>query len=174
MPANKSVKRTLRYLGHKMFPRNSDPIPVAWSVALGIFIGVLPTIGIAIPLTLLACLLFRIPKAPGVASSFIAIPPTLFFFFYPTGYGLGTLILQPVAIEFDFLERFKKITLSNLGSSVADLWSQATDHFIAFGIGITIVALISAAIGFFFSLKIVSQKREAFLLARIQKQTLKN
>ena len=124
--------RTYRYYYHRMFPRRRSPHEVAMSVFLGVFIGVLPTIGVAIPLTVLGCHLFRVPKIPGVLSSFIAIPPTLFFFFYPLGLTTGSLILKPVPIEFDFLEKFSELNLSNIGPTLGFLLKQAGGHFYAF------------------------------------------
>ena len=52
-------KRLSRIYYNRMFPRRQDALKVAWSVFIGVFIGVWPTIGLAIILTVALCALFR-------------------------------------------------------------------------------------------------------------------
>uniref|UniRef100_UPI0015678163 DUF2062 domain-containing protein n=1 Tax=Fibrobacter succinogenes TaxID=833 RepID=UPI0015678163 len=52
-------KRLSRIYYNRMFPRRQDALKVAWSVFIGVFIGVWPTIGFAIILTVAICALFR-------------------------------------------------------------------------------------------------------------------
>ena len=79
-------KRLSRIYYNRMFPRRQDAMRVAWSVAAGVFIGIWPTIGVAIILTVAFCALFRLPKVPGIVSSFVANPLTQFgFIFLPDG-----------------------------------------------------------------------------------------
>ena len=78
------VTRISRVYFNRMFPKRMDALKVALSVFLGVFIGIMPTIGIAIILTVAACALFKLPKVPGVVSSFVANPLTQFGFFYPS------------------------------------------------------------------------------------------
>ena len=75
------VTRISRVYFNRMFPKRMDALKVALSVFLGVFIGIMPTIGIAIILTVAACALFKLPKVPGVLSSFVANPLTQFGFF---------------------------------------------------------------------------------------------
>ena len=124
-------------------------MPVALSVALGVFIGVLPTLGVALLLTAIAQQLLGLPKGPGLVASFIAIPPTLFLFFYPLGYfGVGVPLMHPASIDFDFLEQIHALTLANAGDLIAHLWAVARDHLIAFMVGMLIVASVTALISF--------------------------
>lgn len=158
-------RRALRYYYHRAFPRHQKPAPVAWSVFWGVFIGVLPTLGIAVGLTMLVTALFRLPKTPGVVASFIAIPPTLFFFFYPVGYFLvGVPIVQPAAIDYDFLDVFGSLTLGNLGEVGSMLWRTASGHVKAFLVGMTIVATITGALCFALTM-VIMRRREARRLA---------
>lgn len=143
---NSSWKRLASYVGHKLMPRKAQPWQVAFSVFIGVAIGVFPTVGVALPLTLLACGLLRVPMGPGAIASFIAIPPTLFLFFYPAGYGLGLWLLDPPPIRFDFIERFGAIGLGNLSTEMVQLWTMASTHFVAFLVGMLLVALITAAL----------------------------
>ena len=119
-----------------------DALQVALSVFLGVFIGIMPTIGIAIILTVAACALFRLPKVPGVVSSFVANPLTQFGVFYPSGYYIGKQILSPEEIKFDFLHELEGLSFSNCTEVVSKLWTEASGHVLAFLLGITIVSFI--------------------------------
>lgn len=138
--------RISRVYFNRLFPKRMDALEVALSVFVGVFIGVWPTIGVAIILTVALCALFKLPKVPGVISSFVANPVTQFGFFYPSGYFLGKKIWHPEAITFDFLEELKGLSFSNAIDVVSRLWNEAAGHVIAFLIGITIVAFIFGSI----------------------------
>lgn len=134
--------RISRVYFNRMFPKRIDALQVALSVFLGVFIGIMPTIGIAIILTVAACALFRLPKVPGVVSSFVANPLTQFGVFYPSGYYIGKQILSPEEIKFDFLHELEGLSFSNCTEVVSKLWTEASGHVLAFLLGITIVSFI--------------------------------
>lgn len=134
--------RISRVYFNRMFPKRMDALQVALSVFLGVFIGIMPTIGIAIILTVAACALFRLPKVPGVVSSFVANPLTQFGVFYPSGYYIGKQILSPEEIKFDFLHELEGLSFSNCTEVVSKLWTEASGHVLAFLLGITIVSFI--------------------------------
>lgn len=134
--------RISRLYFNRMFPKRMDALQVALSVFLGVFIGIMPTIGIAIILTVAACALFRLPKVPGVVSSFVANPLTQFGVFYPSGYYIGKQILSPEEIKFDFLHELEGLSFSNCTEVVSKLWTEASGHVLAFLLGITIVSFI--------------------------------
>ena len=159
-------KRLSRIYYNRMFPRRQDAMRVAWSVAAGVFIGIWPTIGVAIILTVAFCALFRLPKVPGIVSSFVANPLTQFGFFYPTGYMLGCKIVHPEAIKFDFLEEFQGLSFKNFTTVIGHLWNDAADHLLAFMIGITIVAAIGGIIFFFLAYFIVSYRKKKWIAAK--------
>ncbi len=170
-PKRRSLSRTLRYLYHRLFPRHERSSSVALSVALGVFIGVLPTLGIALLLTALVAQVLRIPKGPGLAASFIAIPPTLFFFFYPLGYfAVGLPLVRPPTLSFDFLDEFKKLTLMNVTEVSSRLWNDAQDHVIAFLLGMLIVASVSGLIAFALTYTVMEKKQRA----RIERRRAKH
>ena len=134
--------RISRVYFNRMFPKRMDALQVALSVFLGVFIGIMPAIGIAIILTVAACALFRLPKVPGVVSSFVANPLTQFGVFYPSGYYIGKQILSPEEIKFDFLHELEGLSFSNCTEVVSKLWTEASGHVLAFLLGITIVSFI--------------------------------
>jgi uncharacterized protein (DUF2062 family) len=127
-----------------LFPPGQAPLAVSISVFLGVFIGVMPTIGIALPLTVLATAVFRVPKGPGLVASFVASPPTLFLLFLPAGYLLGRRLLAPPPSAVALLDEVQKATLFNVGEVCSRLWLEARPHLMAFAFGITIVSLITA------------------------------
>lgn len=135
-------KRISRIYFNRMFPKRMDAFLVSLSVFFGVFIGIWPTIGIAIILTVAVCALFRLPKVPGVVASFVANPLTQFGFFYPAGYFIGKKILQPAQISFDFLKEIEGVSFRNVTEVVSKLWNEAAGHLLAFLLGITIVAFV--------------------------------
>jgi uncharacterized protein (DUF1015 family)/uncharacterized protein (DUF2062 family) len=138
--------RLSRIYFNRMFPKRMDAFLVSLSVFLGVFIGIWPTIGIAIILTVAACALFRLPKVPGVVASFVANPLTQFGFFYPAGYFIGRKILKPEHISFDFLKEIEGLSFRNVTEVITKLWNEASGHLLAFLLGITIVAFVFAVI----------------------------
>ncbi|MDD9946126.1 MAG: DUF2062 domain-containing protein [Myxococcales bacterium] len=156
----RSLQRTFRYYVHRLFPRHQPSTPVAASVALGVFIGVLPTLGVALILTAIAQQILGLPKGPGLVASFIAIPPTLFLFFYPLGYwAVGVPLMDPVALDFNFLGQIETLSMGNAGEVLGHLWHVAKDHLIAFMVGMTIVASITAAIAFVLTYSAMERRR---------------
>jgi uncharacterized protein (DUF2062 family) len=171
---NPKLPRITRFYYHRILPRRDDPQAVAWSVALGVFIGIFPTLGVAVALTVAACELFKLPKLPGVLSSFIAIPPTIFPFFYPLGYAVGRFLLQPGKTEVDLLALFRTINFSNMFDVLQTLIQRAGAHFVAFLFGMVIVAAVFAALFFFLTLAVMRVKRSRLLRSRKARSELGN
>jgi uncharacterized protein (DUF2062 family) len=174
-PKRRRFSRTLRYYSHRVLPRHESSAAVATSVAIGIWIAVLPTLGIALGLTVLAAHIARVPKGPGLMSSFVATPPTLFLLFYPLAYfGVGLPLLAPPALSFDFLGEVQKLTLSNAGEIGARLWQDARGHVIAFMVGVLVVATVTAALGYAASYALMEQRRRTRLAARAARARQRN
>ena len=166
----RSLSRTLRYYYHRLFPRHERAAPVAVSVFLGVWIGLMPTRGVALILTAIAAQIARVPKGPGLLASFIAIPPTLFLFFYPVGYGIGLWLVQPSGVDFDFLGQVQKLNLMNAGDVAAELWTVASGHVIAFVVGMVVVATGTGLLAFAGTYVIMERKRRLRLERRRQRR----
>jgi len=138
--------RLSRIYLHRLLPRHHHSAKVAASVFFGVFIGVFPTIGVAIPLTLAMCWAFRTPKIPGVVSSFVANPFTQFGFFYPLGYAIGRWLTRPAAIRFDFLRHMESLSFGNFKEVGGRLFYEAGGHVLAFIVGMTLVAGVTAVL----------------------------
>ena len=155
--------RISRVYFNRMFPKRMDAFKVACSVAAGVFIGIWPTIGIAIILTIAVCAALKLPKVPGVVASFVANPLTQFGFFYPAGYIIGSWIVKPSRISFDFLQEIEGVSFRNFLGVMSNLWTNAADHLLAFLLGITIVAAVFAAIFFWVAYVVVSYRKRKHL-----------
>jgi uncharacterized protein (DUF2062 family) len=168
----RTFSRTLRYALHRLFPRHETAHSVGMSVALGIWIAVLPTLGIALPLTALAAYAARVPKGPALLASFVATPPTLFFIFYPLAYfQVGLPLLAPPLLSFDFMAEIQKLTLVNAPDVAGRLWHDARGHVLAFLFGTLIVATITALLGYAISFVIMQRKLERRRVARLAWKT---
>ena len=167
------IYRTYQYYFHKVFPRHMDNTQVAYSVAVGVFIGLLPTIGVALILTVAFTTWAKLPRLPGVLSSFIAIPPTLFLFFYPLGYALGLWIVPTPPLGYDFLAEVQRADWFNIKEVASFLWYSGRWHVIAFLVGIIIVATFFATLSFFISIRIMQGKKTKILENRLLKQLKK-
>lgn len=161
--SNSRWTRIRRIYVNRMFPIRQDALKVGFSVAAGVFIGIWPTIGVAIILTVAFCAAFKLPKIPGVVSSFVANPVTQFGFFYPGGYLMGCKLIKPKAIDFDFLEKFEDLSWNNLTEILGYLWTNAADHLLAFMIGITIMAAIGGFIFFWIGYGVVTYRQKRHL-----------
>lgn len=129
-----------------LFPEGRSAWVTSASVFVGVFIGVLPTIGIALPLTALAASLLRLPRGPAMVASFIATPPTLFPFFYPLGYLVGKAMLHPPKVEIDLMTRLQDLTLWNCFDLLGNLLSEGRLHVYAWFAGTAVVATITGLV----------------------------
>lgn len=126
-----------------LFPDGRSALATSVAVFVGVFIGVLPTIGVALPLTVLAATLLRLPRGPAMVASFIATPPTLFPFFYPLGYIVGKAMLAPPKVELDLLQRLRELTLFNSLDLMSTLLSEGRLHVYAWFAGTAVVAFVT-------------------------------
>ena len=157
---NSRSARISRVLFNRMFPKRLDALKVAFSVSIGVFIGIIPTIGVAILLTVAICAAFKLPKVPGVVSSFVANPFTQFGFFYPVAYVIGSWFVSPGKIAFNFLDELEGLSFRNFTRVMAHLWENAADHLLAFMIGITILAFAFALVFFGIAYFVVSYRKK--------------
>ena len=151
----------LRQYQRDIFPLDQTAAKVAGSVFAGAFIGVMPTLGVALPLTWLATTILKLPRGPGMVASFIATPPTLFFFFYPLGYfAVGLPLIMPPAIDFDFLSMIASLNLTNMGAVGGQLWATAKGHVFAFVAGMAVVATVTASLCGWLAFAIMKRKQQ--------------
>ncbi len=156
---NSRSTRIRRIIWNRMFPHRQDALQVAFSVAIGVFIGVAPTLGVALILTVVVCAAFKLPKVPGVVASFVANPVTQFGFFYPVGYMIGKKFIDVEKINFDFLEQIEGLSFKNFIQVITNLLDNASGHLLAFMVGIMILAFVFALIFFILAYFVVSYRK---------------
>lgn len=86
-------RRTFRYIYLRLVRVGGDPVHVALGFSLGVFLGVFPTFGLGIPLTLLLASLFRWNRVAATLGSLVMNPLTTPFFWSLSG-TVGAAIFQ--------------------------------------------------------------------------------
>lgn len=139
------LRLALERLYRALFPDGQSAFVIAASVFVGVFIAVMPTFGVCLPLTVFAAAFLRVPKGPALIASFIATPPTLLFFFYPLAYLLGEKLThgtEPAPRALAEVRAFAPAPAPDLFA----IGEQAGAHVAAFLVGTLIVALLTAAL----------------------------
>ncbi len=154
------IRQRLRQFYEALFPEGHSPASTALAVFVGVFIGVLPTLGFALPLTAVVAGLCRLPKGPALVASFVATPPTLFLFFYPSGLVLGKYMLNLPESDFDFVGAFREISFLNATAQLAQLWAEARRQSVAFLVGMPVVAFVTGILVAFTSYWIIVHRQE--------------
>lgn len=87
------IKRFFRYYYLRFIRLQGDPEEVARGVAIGVFIGITPTIPLHTVLILVIALLLRAGKIAGLLASFVVCNPITYFFQYYFSWRIGTWLL---------------------------------------------------------------------------------
>jgi uncharacterized protein (DUF2062 family) len=121
-----------------------NPVRIALGFALGVFLGVFPTFGIGIPLSLLFASLFRWNRVSAVLGSLVMNPLTTPFFWTLSG-AVGAAIFRTDASRLlASVQNGERLRGLTLGAGI----------YLA---GNTIVALVTAMIAYF----LASERAEA-------------
>ncbi len=157
------IKRSIRYLMYRLFPRRQNPHRLSLAIALGVFIALLPSLGLALFITVFLCAVFRLPKIPACVASFVGTPPTLIFFFWPISYKVGLFVLPKQTKNIDLVHKMASLNLNNFSDEMGLIWSQSQVHLWAFLLGTFIVSSVFA---------VLSYVGSRLYLARLQKKTM--
>lgn len=87
-------KKKLKEFYDHCISLKAEPKEIAFGAAIGVFIGVTPTIPFHTVLIILLCLLLKQNITTGILSACIISNPVTIPFFYAAEYHLGKLILQ--------------------------------------------------------------------------------
>lgn len=87
-------QRQLRYVYLRLIHLEGDPQRLAWGMALGVYIGVTPTIPFHMISALALASLFRISRAAAVMGCWISNPLTIPIFYYGS-FIIGKRLLYP-------------------------------------------------------------------------------
>jgi uncharacterized protein (DUF2062 family) len=124
-----------------------DPVHIALGFSLGVFLGVFPTFGIGIPLSVLFASIFRWNRISAVLGSLVMNPLTTPFFWTLSG-TLGAAIFR--------------VNVKNVMMSIRN---GERLHSLSYGAGIyltgnTIIALVTAVLSYFLALRAVTLYRK--------------
>ncbi|MBI5888745.1 MAG: DUF2062 domain-containing protein [Deltaproteobacteria bacterium] len=92
-PFNRRIKRRLRFVYLKIIRLSDPPERIARGVAIGVLMGILPTFGLGVFLSLGAAFAFRANKAAAVLGSMIMNPFTSPFF-WGISAAVGSFIMR--------------------------------------------------------------------------------
>ncbi len=141
------VQRWVRYIALRLVRVNDSPHKVAAGFSLGVFLGVFPTFGIAIPLSFVFASLFRFNRASAVVGSLIMNPLTTPFF-WSVSATVGGLV---------FSEDSQKILAMWEKGDKLGTFSRATLIYLA---GNLIVSTVMSVAGYLFALNAVRAYRK--------------
>lgn len=87
-------RRQLRYIYQRLVRLEGDPSRIAWGMALGVYIGVTPTIPFHMISALALASLLRVSRVAAVMGCWIANPLTIPLFYYGS-FVIGKRLLYP-------------------------------------------------------------------------------
>jgi uncharacterized protein (DUF2062 family) len=135
-------RRIFRYIYLRLVRVGGDPVHVALGFALGVFLGVFPTFGIGIPLSLLFASLLRWNRVSAVLGSLVMNPLTTPFFWTLSGVVGAAIFRADASRLFASVQNGERLRGLTLGAGI----------YLA---GNTIVALVTATIAYFLALRAV-------------------
>ncbi|HEU5360561.1 MAG TPA: DUF2062 domain-containing protein [Candidatus Deferrimicrobiaceae bacterium] len=135
-------RRTFRYIYLRLIRVGGDPVHIALGFSLGVFLGVFPTFGLGIPLSLLLASVFRWNRVSAVLGSLVMNPLTTPFFWTLSG-TVGAALFHADA---------KKVLTSVQNGERLKSLTAGAGIYLA---GNTIIALVTAVLAYFLALRAV-------------------
>jgi len=135
-------RRTFRYIYLRLVRMGGNPVRIALGFSLGVFLGVFPTFGIGIPLSLLLASAFRWNRVSAVLGSLVMNPLTTPFFWTLSG-TVGAAIFRTDASRLlEGIQNGERLRGLTVGAMI----------YLA---GNTIVALVTAVVAYFLAIRAV-------------------
>lgn len=143
-----------------------DPHPVALGMAIGVFIGITPTIPLHTVLALGLAVILRASKPAAYIGIWFSNPVTIPFF-YLASYKLGAFILPECSTEFSEVMSLLNV-LGNGDVSFVHKWTcfsgfveEEMDMLIAMNVGGVVIAIIPGIAAYFITYRIMSRMHSA-------------
>lgn len=162
------IRRWFKLHHFKLIRINDTPENIAWGVVTGIVVGITPTFGLGIPLTILFTYLFRVNKFSGIIGLIIVGNPWIASLVWFGSYTIGAVILGSNGNK--ALKEFKTIggneidiatLLNNDWSVLISKIVQLTKSIgLPYLLGNLILNIVFGVIGYHLTLKIVRTYRE--------------
>jgi len=145
--------RFFRYYYLRFIRLQGDPREIARGIALGIFIGITPTIPLHTVLILLLAIFFRASKLAGLLASCVVSNPLTFFFQYYLSWRIGTW-LTPYELSWERIHEIMAIISGHIGfeKTLAELSKLGWESIAVMLVGGAVLALPIAVVGYFLSL----------------------
>lgn len=162
------IRRWFKLHHFKLIRINDTPENIAWGVVIGIVVGITPTFGIGIPLTILFAYLFRVNKFSGIIGLVIIGNPWIASLVWFGSYAIGAFILGN-----NWNKALKE--LKTVGDNEIDITTLLTNDWsvliskivqltksigLPYLLGNLILNIIFGVIGYYLTLKIVRAYRE--------------
>lgn len=162
------LRPVLRFVRNRLLRVDDDPRRIARGVAVGLFIGFLPLMGIQMALAFVVARLCKANAVLAMLCVWVTNPLTAIFVYYPC-YLLGRLLLartgKPLGSE-QMQQIFENIfTAENIFHDIftAQFWTDAFKAFMQIGfeltLGCIILGAITAKIGYWVSLVLIQRYR---------------
>jgi uncharacterized protein (DUF2062 family) len=147
-PLKEKVRRFFRYMWLKMVRTDDSPAKVSGGVALGIFLGIIPTFGAGGPIAIFLAFVFRLNRAAAVLSSAVMNPITTPFVWTGSAW-LGALVMGA-----DF-----STVIANVQQG--DYLSALTEFYVVYLVGNGIIAVVLSLIGYILAYRLSLSARIA-------------
>ncbi len=156
--------RLIKYHYLRFLRLPGDPRAIARGIAVGIFIGITPTIPLHTLLVLAFCLLFKASKVAGVLASMVVSNPFTVVFQYYLSWRVGNVIF-PGLLSRERLQEIMAILSADSGfstfqSSLLALSGLGFDAILVMVVGGILLALPFTAAGYSFSAKFFTRLRK--------------
>jgi uncharacterized protein len=149
---------------HKILHADDPPHKLALGVAVGVFVALLPMIGIQMLLSVALAWMVRANKAIGVALVWISNPFTMVPLYYP-GYWIGCKLMgrDPRAQWVELIQSRASFPLNSLETvtweSIVTTWDNITDFAAPLFLGTFIVATSLGIASYYISLYAIRSYR---------------
>jgi uncharacterized protein (DUF2062 family) len=145
--------RTARYYYLKLIRLRGEPAYLAKGVAIGVFIGITPTIPLHTALILSLAFLLRASKISSLLTSWLVSNPLTFFAQYYISWRLGNL-LMPGSLSWHKISQILKIIEQGTGflEIIHQLATLGAKAIFAMVMGGSLVALPISVVSYFLSL----------------------
>ncbi|MCB2181093.1 MAG: DUF2062 domain-containing protein [Desulfobulbaceae bacterium] len=165
-----NLLRFFRYYYLRFIRLQGDPKEIARGVAIGVFIGITPTIPLHTILIIATALFCRASKLAGILAGCLVSNPITFFFQYYFSWRLGTL-LTPYELSWERIHELMAIITGHLGfkETLAELSKLGWHAISLMLVGGVVLALPFTIASYFLSLYFYKSIRRKRLRQRAEK-----
>jgi len=156
-----NLKRTFRYYFLKFTRLKGEPRALAWGTAIGIFIGITPTMPLHTVAILLVSIITRTSTIAALLAAFVVSNPLTFVAQYYFSIVIGNMV-TPYTLNWESMKSVLDILLSKPGfaKSIEVLCGLGYEALTVLLVGGVILALPFSIAAYFLSLRFFIKVRE--------------